>query len=178
MSKRIIIAAVGILFTRNFIPCTFIQPEASAAESQDTMSQSYEKLGSPESSVRCEGIGELKKYLPHDRDVFKRLVILRTDSDPEVRYTLVRAVMDMETDNVAYFLQQVLSQDSEPHIRMLAAYSLRIHSQPDSVKTLINALRDKNSLVRYYALWSLEKITGKDFKYDYQAWMRWQNTIH
>jgi hypothetical protein len=75
-------------------------------------------------------------------------------------------------DQVIYVLL-LLTKDSKPSIRSGAAQVLRDFNDPTVIETLINLLRDENSLVTIYAADSLAKLTGKDFGKDYEKWNAW-----
>jgi hypothetical protein len=63
--------------------------------------------------------------------------------------------------------------DENSYVRMTAARSLGMFSDPRVIDPLIQALRDESHGLQKNAILSLKERTGQDFGKDYEAWRRW-----
>ncbi|MDR0608570.1 MAG: HEAT repeat domain-containing protein [Planctomycetaceae bacterium] len=145
---------------------------------------------SPDPNMRREAVDAMAK-IPHPkRDQYMKEIL--TDSDPFVRLSALEALgktYNGTRKELALLLIETSKRDTDKDIR-LAAIRLLAHSFPkqperknvvkipDEIETMIvqvlgEALYDKVPAVRYEAMQSLHKITGKDYGNDINRWIQY-----
>jgi hypothetical protein len=144
---------------------------------------------SPDPNMRREAVDAMAK-IPHPkRDQYMKEIL--TDSDPFVRLSALEALgktYNGTRKELAQLLIETSKRDTDKDIR-LAAIRFLAHSFPkpegknvakipDEIETMIvqalgEALYDKVPAVRYEAMQSLHKITGKDYGNDINRWIQY-----
>jgi oligoendopeptidase F len=143
---------------------------------------------SPDPNMRREAVDAMAK-IPHPkRDQYMKEIL--TDSDPFVRLSALEALgktYNGTRQELASLLIETSKQDTDKDIRLTAirllAHSFpkptgkNIENTPDEIETMIiqalaEALYDKVPAVRYEAMQSLHKITGKDYGNNIDRWIQ------
>jgi predicted transcriptional regulator with HTH domain len=147
---------------------------------------------SPDPNMRREAVDAMAK-IPHPkRDQYMKEVL--TDSDPFVRLSALEALgktYNGTRKELALLLIETSKKDTDKDIRLTAirllpqtapSPSQKITPQtPDDIKSLRSfivqelgeTLYDKVPAVRYEAMQSLHKITGKDYGNDINRWIQY-----
>ena len=131
---------------------------------------------------------ELAQTIRTENDPILRAQILRTiavcstsgagqvvlagvqDADPNVRIAACEALGRRGGADAVRVLTGALRSDSDIDVRMAAAKGLGDTRDPGSVQSLLAALEDPNPALQLRGVRSLEKVTGKDFGDDVEAW--------
>ncbi len=87
------------------------------------------------------------------------------DGDAGTRFEAVDELLQSGDERVFDSILP-LAQDPDPFVRRLVLEGLAGDREIDAVETLIQALGDDESLVRYTAIASLKKLTGQSFPFD------------
>jgi len=103
------------------------------------------------------------------------LGLLTPDEDVLVRREAARPLARIHVPESAPALIALLDRGAEPdaQVRALAAEALGQHREARVVQALIGALPDPRLLVGSAARGSLTILTGKDFGYEPEPWLRW-----
>jgi HEAT repeat protein len=104
---------------------------------------------------------------------YDALIHALKDKNRDVRYPAINALIELEDDRVVNPLIHVLKCDKDSIIRATAAIGLLRCRDPGSIETLISALTDKYSQVRYNAHIALINMTGMTIDADPQKWRSW-----
>ena len=131
---------------------------------------------------------ELAEAIRKENDPILRAQILRTigvcstagagrvvlaglqDSDLNVRVAACEAVGRRGGPEAVQALSRVLANDTEIDVRLAAARGLGDIRDPGCVPALAVALEDPNPALQLRGVRSLERVTGKDFGDDVEAW--------
>jgi hypothetical protein len=92
------------------------------------------------------------------------------DSDPEIRIACCQAWARRGGPDAARVLGEILKQDENVDVRLAAARALGQVKDQSAVAALAPALEDPNPAMQWRAVRSLEKVTGKHFGNDVNAW--------
>jgi HEAT repeat protein len=144
-------------------------------------------LGSPDNSIRGCAVYMLGKIAPiGDPKIGAKIVPLLKDSDDLIRAETAEALGLLEYGQASPDLILTLQSDPDELVRVCAAESLGyiFHHAPTPIcEALIQALQDRDGLVRGYAADSLthaeparvlapiqERLDGENYPY-YRAWL-------
>ena len=130
----------------------------------------------PEGQVRATAIQVLAKIGPRQRlqEVLPKVI---GDDSKTVRMECVRVLGQQREEAFLVLLLEMLATDPEASIRTEAAKGLGDYRYRGSIQGLIRALAEDDEFgVWYRCKESLEKLTGKNFGYDPQAWRQWFET--
>jgi len=75
-------------------------------------------------------------------------------------------------------IEMLLKQDKNGTVRQAAADTLGRLQSKDSLESLVAALQDPDSRVRYASMRSLQRITGLTQGKDPKSWQQWWSTVH
>jgi len=99
------------------------------------------------------------------------------DESKTVRMECVRVLGQQREEAFLVLLLEMLATDPEAAIRTEAARGLGNYRYRGAIQGLIRALAEDDEFgVWYRSKESLEKLTGKNFGYDPQAWRQWFET--
>ncbi len=103
------------------------------------------------------------------------LPLLRPSEDTLVRREAARTLARIHLPAAVPSLAAATDRTQEPdaEVRALAAEALGQHREPRVVQALIGALPDTRLLVGDAARTSLTTLTGEDFGYEPEPWLRW-----
>lgn len=145
---------------------------ATIQQQSQVMAEEYRREGDP--IVRAQLVRTLGPY-PTDTTAQVLREALQ-DPDSTVRVTACEAWgkrADQEASNV---LSRVLKHDDDIDTRLAAAAALGDIKDQSSVEALGSALEDSDPALQYRAVRSLERVTGKDFGDDVNAWRQYVST--
>lgn len=106
------------------------------------------------------------------RAVKPLIQVLRKDKDSDMRRKAAWALGEIGDARVIKPLIQALKKDKDWYVPQWAAWALEKIGKP-AVEPLIQALKDKDEIVRENAAEALEEITEEFFGEDYEAWSKW-----
>jgi len=152
----------------------------------------YEYQTSPDSNMRREAVDALAKIQHPDRDRYLREIL--KDENPFVRISALEALgktksmYDSELKELTVLLLDRMKTDTDKDVRLVSVRILGdvspkeklVYKDPDMnelrqsvVLELGNLLQDKIPAVRYEAMQSLQKITGRDYGDDINRWVQY-----
>jgi HEAT repeat protein len=92
------------------------------------------------------------------------------DSDPEIRIACCQAWGRRDGSDAARVLGDVLRNDEKIDVRLAAARALGEMKDQAAVAALAAGLEDPNPAMQWRSVKSLERVTGKHFGNDVNAW--------
>jgi len=130
----------------------------------------------PEPQVRATAV-EVYAKIDTAEDFAEIYRIAARDQSPVVRMTCIRALSQRNDSDTLNLLLEILKDDAEPMIRTEAAVQIGNYPTRKSIEALIQALADDDEFgVWYRSKESLNRITGRDYDYNHQAWRQWYNS--
>ncbi|MBM4088500.1 MAG: HEAT repeat domain-containing protein [Planctomycetes bacterium] len=99
------------------------------------------------------------------------------DGDPLVRIAACKAWGQRASRESPERLAEVLGSDSDVDVRIVAARELGRFNQPLAFQALGLALNDKDPSLRYRAIDSLKKASGRDYGNDVEAWQKFAQGV-
>ena len=130
----------------------------------------------PEPQVRATAI-EVYAGIDSNEDFSEVYRIAAWDESPVVRMTCVRALSQRNDSDTLNLLLEILKDDAEGMIRTEAAVQIGNYPTRKSIEALIQALADDDEFgVWYRSKESLNRITGRNYNYNHQAWRQWYNS--
>ena len=164
---------------------------ASEAEKEILVAQLvYEYQTSPDPNMRREAVDALAKIPHSDRDRYLQKIL--QDENPFVRLSALEALgktYSGSKENLTALLINQIKTDTDKDVRVAAVRILGdVPLKTDMLKNrdtitqrlnhstileLGDLLQDRVPAVRYEAMGSLKKITGKDYGHDINRWLQY-----
>ena len=104
-------------------------------------------------------------------DEVDKLINQLKDEDGYVRRSAAEALVKIGKPAVEPLITAL--KDKSYNVRRPAAEVLGMIGDSRAVEPLITALKDENEHVREYAAEALNRITGQEFREDYEKWSTW-----
>ena len=107
-----------------------------------------------------------------DRQAVPIFIAALSDANALVRWEAAKALSNIPDASAVDALRHALSDPSESrNVRVAAADALRHYRNLDVAEDLAKTLAGKDFSVAWQARQSLVRITGKDLRYDQNAWL-------
>ncbi|MBX7165606.1 MAG: HEAT repeat domain-containing protein [Pirellulales bacterium] len=158
------------------------------ASRQEELAQLADQAGKLTSAEQDRIAAELQQELSNEANPVMRDAIVRTlgamkspgslaalkhamgDTDKYVRARVCESLGRRRDAEAAAALSEIISTDSESHVRLAAARALGRIDDPQSVQGLGVALQDGDPALQHRAMESLRAVTHRDFGNDVGAW--------
>jgi hypothetical protein len=114
------------------------------------------------------------RALNRSRDKTATLIFIRAldDSATQVRLEAAKALANVPDDKARPPLLKIINNPGDDRdVRIAAADALKHYKTMEVARVLVNQLQERNYGVAWQSRHSLEKLTGKDLKYDEAAWL-------
>jgi hypothetical protein len=124
----------------------------------------------PDPLVRATALRALNR----SRDPAARPLFIAALHDPsvEVRLEAAKGLINLPDPNAAGPLVRVVtSAEEDRDVRIAAAEALRYYKSVEVARALIPRLNERDFGVAWQARRSLQRITGRDLRYDEAAWL-------
>jgi len=121
-------------------------------------------------TVRAAALRALNRS--RDAGVTGTYITQLADVSPWVRLEAVKALANVPDAQAVPALLKLLADEQQTHdIRLASADALRAYPQSDVAQALIRVLNERDFGLSWQARRSLNLMTGRDFRYDQQAWL-------
>ena len=145
---------------------------ASAAEKQQVSKQLVTSIQTEKDPlIRVEIIRTLGRYPGPDADTILKAAL--ADDDANVRKAACEAWGRHGDAQAVKLLTDALKSDVDSDVRLAAAKALGETKNGAAVAALGEALSDTDPAMRYRAVLSLQKVTGKDLGNSLERWQRY-----
>ncbi len=121
--------------------------------------------------VRFAAIEALDKI--DGRTEYKVVLEAFSDKDPKIRSYAIELSSSWMIREAVPAISNMLKNDRSSKVRASSAYALGIYANYAAFPALIGALSDDYKDVRIYALESLKKMSGQNYRDDKQKWNHW-----
>jgi HEAT repeat protein len=121
--------------------------------------------------VRFAAIEALDKI--DGRTEYRAVLEAFSDKDPKIRSYAVELSSSWMLMEAVPAISSMLKSDRSNKVRASSAYALGIYANYAAFPALIGALSDDYKDVRIYALESLKKMSGQNYRDDKQEWNHW-----
>jgi len=128
-------------------------------------------LSDSKEKVRLAAIEALDKI--GDTSEYRAVISALSDSAPDVRSYAAELTGSWKISDGLPIITKMLKDDRSNTVRASCAHALGLYDNIATVSALIDALGDDYKDVRIYALESLKKISGQNYKFDKDAWRHW-----
>lgn len=155
----------------------YVKYYAEMARSDEDWSVQAMSIRALNRSRRQQVIDLYLRALDDERDAVRleAAKALANMPDPSALAPLIKHLQERAEIRIS-FTDRFELRDEHPDVRIACADALRNFNNTESANALVRVLRDRNFGLSYQARQSLRLITGKDFRYDQQAWLEFLST--